>query len=111
MSGNLQDKEIARLKKRLANARHRAAYASGRPSFRGFGAVGKSGHIDELYELAMCDIESLCTILEAKTGKKFKRSDPKRDFNHAFTKALLQRHAPAPGTASGPGHSTGEKES
>lgn len=84
-----QQKHVAYLKRCLKNARRRARYWSGNPSFRGFGFRPSSpravtqGHAIE-YETALSDIEVLCDELEALTGQTFKRSDPKAEFLERF---------------------------
>lgn len=84
---------ISDLKRRLGNARKRAAYASGRPNWGNRGVRGNSGHGDELYELAMCDIKSLTGILQSLTKRKFKLSDPKQEFRNSFSKLMERRAA------------------
>ena len=80
---------IRDLKRRLKNARRRARYWSGNPSFRGFGFRPNSaravtqGHAIE-YETALSDIDVLCEALEELTGRSFKRSDPRAEFLDRF---------------------------
>lgn len=104
------------LKRRLTNARQRAAYACERPSFsrnvwrRRKGATNQR-RAEELYELAMCDIRSLSSAIEYITGKRPKLSDPKQAFREHFTRVIMpaiakqntetsrRRSAPANGSA------------
>ena len=86
------------LKRRLANARKRAAFWSGRPNFSGRGFVGSSGHGDDEYSLAMCDIRRLCDALEGETGKRPKQSDPKREFSAGFSQLMNAITKPSPNT-------------
>lgn len=87
---------VQRLVRALKNARSRALYWSGNPTFTGkrFDPNARrrvcGGH-DEQYELAMCDIDSLCSELEKLTGRKWKRSDTKQAFQHRFLDAMARR--------------------
>lgn len=85
------DAHVADLRRRLRNARQRAAYWSGRPNFSNRGFRGNSCHGDEGYEIAMCDIRSLSGAIEEATGKRPKQSDPKREFRATFS-ALMGAH-------------------
>lgn len=79
------------LKRRLANARKRALYWSGNASFTGSRYSVKkhtTGSASGSYELAICDIKSLAGLLEDATGKKFKQSDPRREFQQRYAKAM-----------------------
>ena len=97
MPRNSRAAEIDSLAAALRRARQRALYWSGNPSFTGKrykpGARRLPGGHDEQYELAMDDIESLCLSLEKLTGQKFKRSDPKKEFNARYLSMMekLQR--------------------
>lgn len=91
----------------LKNARSRALYWSGNPTFTGkrFDPNAKrrvcGGH-DEQYELALCDIDSLCDELEKRTGRKWKRSDTKQAFQQRFLNAMARRsNAPSVPAAAG----------
>lgn len=84
--------EIIRLRRALKNARVRALFWSGNPSFTGKRFkphASRKGH-DEQYELAMCDIDSLAARLEELTGHKVKRSDPRAEFRERFSKLMTK---------------------
>ena len=76
------------LRRRLKNARSRAIFWSGRPSFNGRGFVGNSGRGDDQYQLAMEDVRRLCTAIERLTGRRPKQSDPKGEFRADFSKLI-----------------------
>lgn len=84
-SGQIRD-----LKQRLANARRRVAYWSGRPSFRGFGfrpngrKATTGGHALE-YEMALDDVKSLAEDLSKLTGKTYAITDLQYEFNVKFS--------------------------
>ena len=88
--------ELIGLKLRLRAARQRAAYWSGRPSFRGFGfRTGSSGRPphgrhDIEYEIAMDDIQSLCQRIGELTGCEPKVSDPREDFLKQYLKLIVK---------------------
>lgn len=76
------------LRRRLSNARARALFWSGNPSFTEKRFNPKSRNASERYELALCDIDSLATLLEEITGKRVKRSNPRYDFQNKFLKLM-----------------------
>lgn len=79
------------LRRRLRLAVQRAKYWSGNPSMRGYGfRPGKRArkHHDEQYQMALDDIDNLSQDIEAITGEKLPRPDPKREFQHRFSKAM-----------------------
>lgn len=86
--------ELERLKRKLKNAKRRAVYWSGRPSFLGFGFRPGKGrrHEDDTieYEMAMSDIDSLANRIEKLTGKRPVTRDPKRDYQDAATDVICQ---------------------
>jgi hypothetical protein len=85
-----KDREFARLKKRLKNAKTRALYWSGNPSFAQNRYVPSRvrRHASEQYELALCDIESLCEAIFQHTGKRPEPYDPKASFAATFSVIL-----------------------
>lgn len=89
-----QHEKLSDLRRRLHNARCRAAYASERPSFaknvwrRRRGAKDQRG-ADELYELAMCDIRSLSRAIESITGKLPKQTDQKSAYKLHFVRNIM----------------------
>ena len=91
---------VRRLVRALKNARSRALYWSGNPTFTGkrFNPNAKvrrvcGGH-DEQYELALCDIDSLTDELEKLTGKKWKKTDTKVAFQQRFLAAMAKARRP-----------------
>ena len=85
--------ELARLKRRLANARKRAAFWSGRPSstaksFKPTSYRSRLEGADMEYEIAMTDMESLATAIAKLTGKKPVVTDYKREFNDRYFKTI-----------------------
>jgi hypothetical protein len=84
------------LKRRLKNARNRALYWSGNPSFTGKRYNPSNSRSDDSlqYELAMCDIKSLTSLIEDITGKRPKQSDPKDAFRKRYH-ALMMSLPPA----------------
>ena len=82
--------KLSGLRRRLRNARARAAYWSGRPSFTGAGYTPSRTHrsADHEYELAMCDIASLCKAIEALTGVQPKIVDTRQVWKEAAAKLM-----------------------
>lgn len=82
---------LSDLRRRLRNARSRALYWSGNPTFSGNrfrpGRTRALGGHDFQYEQALDDIDSLSRLIEEATGRPVKRSDPKRAYNAAFLAA------------------------
>ena len=73
------------LRKRLKNARHRAAYWSGRPSARGFGYCPYSGaDADIEYEMALDDCHAIADEIERITGKRPIVTDYRDRFRERF---------------------------
>lgn len=82
---------LADLKRRLKNARRRAVYWSGRPSFSGFGYSPSNSDHDIQYEAAIDDVNSLCDDIEEMTGTRPKATDPKQKYLDAFSDAMTKR--------------------
>lgn len=82
---------LQRLVRRFRNAQRRARYWSGTPSF----SVGarakatKSGRMDEQYELAMCDQDSLAGLI-ANLGGSVKVRDYKAEFRGRYMKWMAK---------------------
>lgn len=76
----------ADLRRRIKNAKTRALYWSGNPSFaqNRHNPNQARRHHSEMYELAMCDIKSLSSLLEDITGETVPRYDPKADFQRRY---------------------------
>jgi len=85
----------ADLRKRLKNACSRALYWSGNPSFTGHrfrpNARRLIGGHHEQYELALCDIDSLCRELESLTGRVMRRYDPRAAFIARYLAGTINR--------------------
>lgn len=80
---------LAECRRRYANAKKRARFWSGTPSFGCNRSLNtKSSIQDEKYELAMCDCDSWEKEIELHTGKRPPHYDPRRKFNAAFQKAM-----------------------
>jgi len=75
-------------KRRYSNARRRARYWSGTPSFSVTARSNecRTSELDLKYELAMCDCNSWEQTLEKMTGKSLEHYDPKQAFRRAFSK-------------------------
>lgn len=96
------DRRLADLKKRLVNARKRAKYWAGLPSFtEGAGhsmsriaqqrrAARGTDHEME-YEMALADCDSLAREIEILTGSKPEVIDYKAVFNKGFNAAFCSR--------------------
>lgn len=85
-----QELEIEDTRRRLANARRRVAYWSGRPSFRDFGyrpsnSRSRLGNPDFEYEMALDDVRNLAKKLSKFTGRNYVVSDLKEKFNSEFS--------------------------
>lgn len=85
--------QIDFLKRRLASARRRVAYWSGRPSFRGFGFNPNSrrarvGGCHVEYETALDDVYSLANELKQLTGRDYATTDLKAQFASKFSGRL-----------------------
>jgi hypothetical protein len=80
---------LARLRRKLRNAKHRARYWSGLPSFTGFGFSPRNRNRDHdaEYEVAIADIDSLRRRIRDITGVEPKAYDPRADFHARFAKA------------------------
>lgn len=80
----MPERDIKYYRQRLRAHRWRLRYWSGNPSFTGFGPTGKKlKQQDEHYELARCDAESICRILES-LGDKPRVVDLRRTFQARF---------------------------
>lgn len=77
-------------KRRYANARRRARFWSGIPSFCPWkrSRETRTSKLWEKYELAMCDCKSWEAEVHRMTGKKVKHYDPKADFAVRFTQLM-----------------------
>lgn len=87
-----QFKEVD-LRRRLKNAKTRARYWSGNPSFAQnvYNPNKCRRSRSEMYEIAMCDIEGLCSLLEDVTGERIPRYDPRAEFQkkwHALNRKV-----------------------
>lgn len=100
------DRKLADLKRRLANARKRARYWAGLPSF----AIGSGHSMSRLaqqrlaargsdhemeYEMALADCESLASVIEELSGSKPEVIDYKTVFNNGFNAAFCSRFGKA----------------
>lgn len=86
--------ELKESRRKYSNARRRAKFWSGNPSFINAGPKGRnlsSSKMSEQYELAMCDCDSWEKTIEGLTGKKIEHYDPRAKFRAAFTK-LIYKH-------------------
>lgn len=78
--------DLRKLRQQLKNARRRAVYWSGRPSFCGFGfrpgvrSRASSGHPDLQYEICLDDIGALCDEIERLTGRRPKETNPRQEY-------------------------------
>jgi hypothetical protein len=83
------EKDLPELRRNLKNAKRRALFWSGRPSYSSRTPRSPtSSKLWEKYELAMCDIKSLCGLIEDITGKPEPSYDPKREFQKQFSTLL-----------------------
>jgi hypothetical protein len=82
--------KVAEAKRRYANAKRRALYWSGKPSFCPSARSNekRSSKIWENYELAMNDCDSWENTLKALTGKDYPHFDPRREFAARFSQLL-----------------------
>ena len=78
---------LAEARRRYANAKKRARFWSGTPSFGG-NRASVSRKVDEMYDLAMCDCDSWERELEKLTGRRPPHYDPRKKFNTAFVRGL-----------------------
>lgn len=81
---------LAEAKRRYKNARRRARYWSGTPSFVP-SARSNETRTSELclkYELAMCDCKSWESTIENLTGKPVPRYDPRSAFAAKFSQLM-----------------------
>jgi acyl carrier protein len=95
----MADTLFADAKRRYANARKRARFWSGNPSWSNFGPTGKNlttCRMDEKYELAMYDCHSWEDRIGQLTGKELKHYDPKQEFRSRFAR-MMSKSANAPG--------------
>lgn len=80
---------LQELQRRYKNARARARYWSGTPSFLPNRATETRSYVlDEKYELAMDDCLNLGACLEKMTGKPCPPYNPKAEFAARFIPAL-----------------------
>lgn len=79
-------------KKRLRNAKRRAMYWSGNPSFNYKARAVDSRHRqNEKYELALCDVHSLSTSIARMEGRPDpgrRDYDPKREFGARWCRMM-----------------------
>lgn len=84
--------DIAFVKRRLRNARRRAVYWSGNPSFNPHArAVDKHREHEFRYEMALNDVHSIGCILarlEKRAEPERREYDPKRDFGRKFVQFM-----------------------
>lgn len=76
--------------RKYANAKRRALYWSGTPSFNPFARSSqtRSGMLDEKYELAMCDCDVWERVIATLTGKRVEHYDPHSAYRHTFSKIM-----------------------
>ena len=89
--------ESPELRRRLANAKRRARFWSGVPSFSRHVAKSRNvGERDTRYEIAMCDVRSLTALLEERTGRKLVLYDPQAQWRETWNaiNSALVRGAP-----------------
>lgn len=81
---------LSEARRRYANARRRARFWSGMPTFSPWKRSNetRSGRLDEKYELAMCDCDSWEGIIERLTGKRPKHYNPKAQFAAKFSQLI-----------------------
>lgn len=89
---SLAPSALLEAKRRYANARRRARYWSGVPSFNPNlrSSECRTSELDLKYELAMCDCNSWEQTIETLTGKRPGHYDPKRAFRHSFSKLMMK---------------------
>ena len=77
---------VASAKQRYANARRRARYWSGTPSYNPL--AYRTGQRDLQYELAMCDCLAWECRLRELTGKPMPHYDPRAAFARSYRKSV-----------------------
>ena len=84
-------RRLSSLRRKLKNAKTRALYWSGNPSFaqNRFSPSRVRHSASEGYEFAMCDIHSLRQAIFEISGVWPKDYDPKAAFRKAFSKVIL----------------------
>lgn len=85
--------KITEALRRYSNARRRARYWSGTPSFNSALRSNecRTSKLDLKYELAMCDCDSWEHAIEKMTGKRPEHYDPKQAFRRSFSKLMRIR--------------------
>lgn len=76
------------LRYRLKMAKARAVYWSGKPTYGRAAKATQTSRRNEKYEIALCDVHNLSRSIEAITGKKIPRYDPRADFQKKYTAVL-----------------------
>lgn len=86
--------ELLEAKRRYQNARRRARYWSGTPTFRPFirSTETRSSRLNEKYELAMCDCKNWEQTIQEMTGKVVPHYDPKKQFAAKFSILLASNN-------------------
>lgn len=81
------EKDIPSLKHRYRNAKRRALYWSGNPSYSASRTrETRSSRLCEKYEIAMSDCKNLEQLLERLTGASHPHYDPQQKFRNSFFK-------------------------
>ncbi len=84
--------KIAWVKRRIKNAKRRAMYWSGIPTFNERArALDPRRQHEEKYELALCDVHGLSCLLatlEYRELPERRAYDPRRDFGGRFVKLM-----------------------
>ena len=89
-NGRVLSIELLEARRRYSNARRRARYWSGIPTFRPWGRSNetRTSKLWEKYELAMCDCNAWESRIEELTGKRPEHYDPKSAFAVRFTQLM-----------------------
>jgi hypothetical protein len=90
--------KINNLKRRLHNAKSRALYWSGNPSYSGrrYNPRNRSRSADLEYEIALTDVRSLIGLLEQLTGRNRRYTEPRAKLVAMFSainKAMSGKNA------------------
>lgn len=78
--------ELDKVLRRYRNAKRRALYWSGNPSFAKRSVETRSSRLSEKYELAMCDCKNWEHDIERLTGHRPPHYDPKASFDRAWSR-------------------------